>query len=586
MATPIQYIPQPIFSNVGMLQQQLAQDQARHDLAMQQQVAMEDMFAEVPTHPTDIPIKNKVLGDFQSKVQEVVDRYGGDYGAAAKDIARLTSKTRQNPFFQLAPERRRLAEEERKARLQLGPNYIPIQSVTDKPLQDPESGEWVSPEELSYDYEDRRKLRELAQQEYDDVMKRVEDSGWYQNQKFPWMLQKDVTRGARQEEVPELAANIKQTLLETRPELQNAGEDQVNAIAQNLANEFVLGTRSDEMIDPTFGKEMAGERSGMGNLPYFVSVYQEEGKPVVNKRAQSALDKYNSIQNTLAEADEEIETLTANLQEKGATSEYIDRMTSNAKNRRQQAKEEWDNTIKELKKDIPLFEYLTEEKDLDENEALGKIQDIQENTLATGYFGTTYYPEDKESVIPEFLRGFTSKISQNTPIYKETPEGDREKLQEGALWWKSNKPIGQVLTEKGIDINDVGYNFEDEEFVLETSKEGEGFTTYKIPFSGVKDQAIKESLRNFKEFTDAYTGIKKPGEYPIGSDERPSYVLDVDYSDEGDLERNIYKVMGVKDGEVIKHPEPIPVQMVMSDATSNLFTNYGLKPDYKAPKIK
>src|SRR6056297_2139403 len=165
MATPIQYIPQPIFSNVGILQQQLAQDQSRHDQAMANQLAMEDQFAQVRTHPSDISAKNRVLGDFQTKVQDVVERYGGDYGAAAKDIARLTSRTRQNPFFQLAPERRRLAEEERKARLQLGPNYIPLASVTDKPLQDPTTGEWIDPTDLQYNYANRQQLQQLIDKE-------------------------------------------------------------------------------------------------------------------------------------------------------------------------------------------------------------------------------------------------------------------------------------------------------------------------------------------------------------------------------------------------------------------------------------
>src|SRR6056297_2933089 len=185
MATPIQYIPQPIFSNVGVLQQQLAQDQARHDQAMANQLAMEDQFAQVPTHPTDIPVKNRVLGDFQTKVQDVVERYGGDYGAAAKDIARLTSRTRQNPFFQLAPERRRLAEEQRKRIATLGPNAILTQDVTATPLQDSITGEWISPDDLQSEVLDQRLYEQMLERRHGKLRGVTTPGEWRKSQQLP-----------------------------------------------------------------------------------------------------------------------------------------------------------------------------------------------------------------------------------------------------------------------------------------------------------------------------------------------------------------------------------------------------------------
>lgn len=244
MATPVQYIPQPIFSNVGILQQQLAQDQARHDLAMQQQVAMEDMFAEIPTHPTDIPIKNKILGDFQSKVEEIVDRYGGDYGAAAKDITRLIRKTRQNPFFQLAPERRRLAEEERKARLQLGPDYIPIESVIDKPLQDPTTGEWISGDELTYDYLDRNRVVKDWQESFGDIAKQQREEKI--PGRFPGYYRVRTYLGSKESELPQLIQDSYNYLKERFP---NLPDSEAMAIAENQARQTSLGFKDKDIRD-------------------------------------------------------------------------------------------------------------------------------------------------------------------------------------------------------------------------------------------------------------------------------------------------------------------------------------------------
>jgi hypothetical protein len=290
MATPIQYIPQPIFSNVGMLQQQLAQDQARHDLAMQQQVAMEDMFAEVPTHPTDIPIKNKVLGDFQSKVQEVVDRYGGDYGAAAKDIARLTSKTRQNPFFQLAPERRRLAEEQRKRLAQLGPNAILTQDVTAAPLQDPETGEWITPEELQSQVLDQRLYEQQLERRFGKLGTKQTPGEWRRNAQFPWMLERSNYKGVLPVELQDVASQMYESLSAQSPELP---ESERRRISDNYANQLVQGSTIEERQDPEYLANVGKNTDASGRPLY--------------QRYTGNISESQQLGNIQSQADENIE---------------------------------------------------------------------------------------------------------------------------------------------------------------------------------------------------------------------------------------------------------------------------------------
>jgi len=251
MATPIQYIPQPIFSNVGVLQQQLAQDQARHDQAMANQLAMEDQFAQVPTHPTDIPVKNRVLGDFQNKVQDVVERYGGDYGAAAKDIARLTSRTRQNPFFQLAPERRRLAEEQRRRQQELGPYAITAQDVTAMPLQDPETGEWIDPSRLSSKVLDERLYLQQLQEDHKYLPKRVKEGSWRRDPNFPQILQRTRYKGILPNEEQAYAEQFYQELA-SDPDLP---DETARRMASNFAHQLVLGTDTETRIDSSYGKD-------------------------------------------------------------------------------------------------------------------------------------------------------------------------------------------------------------------------------------------------------------------------------------------------------------------------------------------
>jgi hypothetical protein len=290
MATPIQYIPQPIFNNVGVLQQQLAQDQQRYAQAMANQLAMEDAFAQLQTHVADIPLKNEILSEFQQKVKETVDRYGGDYGAASRDLARLVSQTRQNPFFQLAPERRRLAEEQRKLMLQLGPNAILAKDVTSVPLRDPETGEWISPEDLNYSVLDQRQYEEFLNRRYGVLRNRTTPGEWTRNSQYPWMLERSVYKGILPEEVEDYKAQMSADLAAQHPELP---EEYREMIADSYANQLMMGSASERITDPLYAARAKSGSSGSSNIGYITrtmpgEVYPETKEEINKKWADTA----------------------------------------------------------------------------------------------------------------------------------------------------------------------------------------------------------------------------------------------------------------------------------------------------------
>ena len=133
----VRYIPQFIETDLGFYKDILDRREAEYEQAFAMPLEMEDMYANVPTVIDDIETKNEVLNDFKSRVEDIVyKKYSGDYAAARRDIAREVMKEKQNPFFKIAPERYRLAEEERKIKEQLGIDYIPGRSVLDVPIRD------------------------------------------------------------------------------------------------------------------------------------------------------------------------------------------------------------------------------------------------------------------------------------------------------------------------------------------------------------------------------------------------------------------------------------------------------------------
>lgn len=243
-AYTIGYQPQFVQSDIGSIQKRLAEMQSQYDTAYQGQLEAEDAFGNIPVvSQSDAGLRDEVLGGFKNKVQTIVDEYGGDYGAASKRLAKEIIATKSNPFFQLASRKAQLAEEQRKLASQ--PGSIVLQDVRNVNLRDAQ-GNYISPDQLGYNVTTRDYLRKELGNAYGNLAKKVREGDYQTLRSTPWLMQKAVTQGITEQEVPAVADDMMGTLKQMYPTLP---EDVVQSIATEQASQLVLGTQNKEQAN-------------------------------------------------------------------------------------------------------------------------------------------------------------------------------------------------------------------------------------------------------------------------------------------------------------------------------------------------
>lgn len=285
----VRYVPQFIETDLGFYKDILDRREAEYEQAFAMPLEIEDMYANVPSTIMDIETKNEVLNDFKSRVEDIVyKKYSGDYAAARRDLAREVMKERQNPFFKIAPERYRLAEEERKIREKLGINYIPGRSVLDVPIRD-ENGNWITQDQLQHKYWDRGQLVNRLQTEFSRMASMVRDGRWSVSKDVKGLIEKARTRGITKSEVEPLAEIMAQTLINSDPELDPAI---AHEIALNEANTYVLGYTKEERQDPGYKPGGSGNDDGpYNNFQTYEGVFKSsEKKERATKSMKAAQD--------------------------------------------------------------------------------------------------------------------------------------------------------------------------------------------------------------------------------------------------------------------------------------------------------
>lgn len=284
----VRYVPQFIETDLGFYKDILDRREAEYEQAFAMPLEIEDMYANLPTIIDDIETKNEVLNDFKSRVEDIVyKKYSGDYAAARRDLAREVMKEKQNPFFKIAPERYRLAEEERKIREQLGINYIPGRSVMDVPIRD-ENGNWITQDQLQHKYWDRGQLVNRLQTEFSRIASMVRDGRWHASEDVNGLIEKATTRGITKSEVEPLAEIMAQTLINSDPELDPAIAYE---IALNEANTYVLGYTKDARQDPGYKPGGSGNDDGPYNFQAYEGIFKRsEKKQRATKSVQAAED--------------------------------------------------------------------------------------------------------------------------------------------------------------------------------------------------------------------------------------------------------------------------------------------------------
>lgn len=315
----IEYRPQFIQSDIGAMQNKFNQLQQAYDQSYAGTLATEDQFNQLQVDPRDIALKNEIVGGFKNRVQEIVDRYGGDWGAASKALAKEVINTKSNQFFPLASRRYQLAEEQRKLASQ--PGSIIIKNINDINLRDKE-GNWINPDQLDYQVTTRDYLEDQLKKLYAGRASKINELGYRAGP--TGYKEKLTSEGLLEKEVAPTAQEMAQSLKEIYP---NLDDNTIYDISFNTAKSMVGGTKSNLIEDKDWEVNEYNRRKSLENVQFnsptnpFTSSYGAG-----NRNADKAIDKVNKEFNIFKNAadvyynknlstkttDEEIKTLKNN----------------------------------------------------------------------------------------------------------------------------------------------------------------------------------------------------------------------------------------------------------------------------------
>lgn len=203
MAQPLQYQSQFIptdFGTVGNMLGMFRQDMAQRDQMFDQAVAMEqkllsDLYGLETFQPEVIGQRVNKLAE---RMQEAVARRGGDYGAAAKDIARLGTRELSDPIYKLNQrqvEQAKLLERAQAA----NPNLLVLKDPRTMGLSSN-----MALEDIGYEVVDPANIRKVLDEMYGGLRNRVEQTD-LRPSGTPGYLESTITKGATPEEITALA---------------------------------------------------------------------------------------------------------------------------------------------------------------------------------------------------------------------------------------------------------------------------------------------------------------------------------------------------------------------------------------------
>jgi len=230
----------------------------------------------------DTEFKEKQMNQFKGRVDEVVDKYNGDYGAASKDLARLIAEERQNPFYNLNKLHIQKKAEEMALKNKYGADAIVLNQV-------PDSLEEVAndPSKLDYEIYDRSKMNQKFLQATEDLVrprvtdpKRIPGMEGYMAQDYEVtqedidnILQDDADISMIMETVPELARIAESQGLDPKQFIQKYG--------RTMLQDRVGVYKREYLADGTPNVEETSERPSLGGgdtLDALLKVRQNETK--------------------------------------------------------------------------------------------------------------------------------------------------------------------------------------------------------------------------------------------------------------------------------------------------------------------
>ena len=135
---PIEFLQRSIEKSQGQYDQAFAGALAAKEAALQQEVGLNDVVRQ-----------NEIIESGMQDMDALADQYGGDYGKAAKGIARKITEIRADPFWKSAAHLKEQQQLQQKYQLE-NPNAYIKNDVLSQSAYDPKTGRVRSSEELTF----------------------------------------------------------------------------------------------------------------------------------------------------------------------------------------------------------------------------------------------------------------------------------------------------------------------------------------------------------------------------------------------------------------------------------------------------
>jgi len=159
---------------VDFLTQNMAQHQQRYDQAFAGALAAKEAALQEEIALDDQIYRNELIGKSMQDMDKVAqEKYGGDYGRAAKEIARKVTELRSDPFWQSSKYLKEQQVAQQKFMLE-NPNahlYTDVSKIGAANV-DPETGEFLgirSPEELTFEAQKKGDWQKSVEMQFADI---------------------------------------------------------------------------------------------------------------------------------------------------------------------------------------------------------------------------------------------------------------------------------------------------------------------------------------------------------------------------------------------------------------------------------
>ena len=245
MAVPLQYQSQFIptdfgaVSNVlGMYRQDMNQREQQFDQA---QAGANTALANIYGIETLDPELFQQAGDTLSqKIDEVVSKRGGDYGAAAQDISRLIAQETKNPIYGL--NKRKLEQTKLlEHALARNPNLRVLKNPRTMGLSSN-----MTMEDITYEVADPANVQKVLEDVWGNLKNRVTQGTPRQSKAIPWAYEYLTTKGLTSDQIEEMLQDPAtfETVIARMPQLEKYKDDP--ATMQWLQSQVSEGLRAFE----------------------------------------------------------------------------------------------------------------------------------------------------------------------------------------------------------------------------------------------------------------------------------------------------------------------------------------------------